>query len=228
MKLYKAKSFTETIDPDDPRYRSLEQYEVRRQPVPASHQDNGQLYLWLFLGVPGAFIGAYKAFKRHDDVMGRRLTKIGVAILIGFCLFFGFISWRISENTNRLLEDFDNGASSFNATDLVPGVVEGATLQPINEVVAEGAVYVTLHPSDPIIGSEQSDLARVLTLRLQDAGISGSVQCLGSNIIVTIDQEKEAVRGVDVASSAADLPGKFLPETVGRTRPTEVANVGCD
>lgn len=97
-----------TIEPDDPRLQEfMERYEPRRQQSPNSNQDNGQLYLWLFLGVPGAFIGAYKAFKRNDQVMGKRLTKIGVAMMIGFCLFFGFISWRISENTKEVARAFE-------------------------------------------------------------------------------------------------------------------------
>lgn len=71
-------------------------------PVPV--KDNTSYYLWLFLGVPGAFIGARKARRDGRIDVASKLVKIGVALLIGSLLFFGFIAYKISQNTIEAIE----------------------------------------------------------------------------------------------------------------------------
>lgn len=184
-------------------------------------QDNGQLYLWLFLGVPGAFIGAWKAFKRNDQVMGRRLTKIGVTMMIGFVLFFGFISWRISQNTNRLLNDFDSGASSFNTTDLLPGVpVEEQVTAPSSE-----RVYTILAFPPGRSAAYQTGTVHIINERLDLEGLGFSVTCLGDRILVTTEGSEDVF--ANRPQLLANLPVPPVPETV-QTYPPSTAGVDME
>ncbi|MBW3538573.1 hypothetical protein KY386_03740 [Candidatus Parcubacteria bacterium] len=74
---------------------------------PNPDRDTAGYYRWLFLLVPGAFIGAREARRDGRDDVAKKMVKIGVALFIGFLLFFGFIAYRISQSTIEALEGLD-------------------------------------------------------------------------------------------------------------------------